>query len=545
MAPSSTFPFDIYNLIFSVLPQKYVLECRLVDKFVGAIATAWEFRHIRLEAVDDPSNFIHIAESDHLRLLVREVNLDAWTDSHFRTTDHFGNSLVPPHAPFLRALPFLRLFKNLKTLNIRLDQDDSDYFTDSDGSFRCYVLSTVVSCLGGTWSAEWQKQLEHDQRIDSHSNEAQSEKGDEVGLTLRSAPIELKTITISHLASFEDARLTSLKELKLLIATESSDELEGFGKTLHFLESLPRTWFAPSIAQNLRVLSLYCTKFWGWDPKMDVRMVNPSTNSASGFPNLKLLALGNYVFSHQWQVDWIASLGSHNGSGGLQELYLDDCSIMWYARIKGSLDTTDTICLSADGQEIKFPNSGYLQKEAMLSGDLGDHSDFTKVHFDLRWHHVLLQWKDKMLSLKTFKMGHGASWENDTARLVVRSHPEVWTVIPKPNIEHLDAYLRWYRGRRLEEQPFQETVFLNYDCAPPPKGRNPKGSDVFRQGVGLHQRREYMMQYIYYNGGRWNQRDERPGVVDDNIMEYKNARKLDIEASSGLMNAVEVRRRET
>ena len=53
----------------------------------------------------------------------------------------------------------------------------------------------------------------------------------------------------------------------------------------------------------------------------EARLVNPG----SGFPSLRVLALGNDVFSHDWQIDWVASLGSQNGRGGLEEIYLLSC----------------------------------------------------------------------------------------------------------------------------------------------------------------------------------------------------------------------------
>lgn len=48
-------------------------------------------------------------------------------------------------------------------------------------------------------------------------------------------------------------------------------------------------------------------------------------SGTSPLPNVRVLTLRNYGFSHDWQVEWIASLGSDNGRGGLEELYLDDC----------------------------------------------------------------------------------------------------------------------------------------------------------------------------------------------------------------------------
>lgn len=42
---------------------------------------------------------------------------------------------------------------------------------------------------------------------------------------------------------------------------------------------------------------------------MDLRAVNPGSGRTSGgLLHLRVLALGHYVFSHEWQVDWIAPM---------------------------------------------------------------------------------------------------------------------------------------------------------------------------------------------------------------------------------------------
>ncbi|KAI0602946.1 hypothetical protein F4775DRAFT_531263 [Biscogniauxia sp. FL1348] len=567
MASSSSFPADIYHLVFSFLPQEHLRQCRLVNKFVGAIATSWAFRHIRLGAINGPSTFLHIAENDHLRFLVKEVTINLWTDSDFRNSGfrYFGNPRLQPHMPLLLALPFLRSFSNLRTLNIRFHSEDEDYLHDYTAGLRCYVLSTIFSCLAGTWSPEWQRKLGHDLDIDIQSSEDKTVQGNEFNAASPTAetstPIELRTLTISHLESLCDDRLTSLqafkqvigsvslRELKLLVTIEPSNELAWSTThqetTYQFLEALPRTWLAPSLAQNLQVLSLYCTEYWGWDPKMDFRTVNPRLDSASGFPNLKVLALGNYVFSHQWQIDWIASLGVNNGHGGLQELYLDDCPIMWFARIKGSPDTTDTICVTEDGQEIRFSNDGYPQREAMLSGPANMHLDNTEIHFDLRWRHVLSQWRDTMPGLRVFKMGHGAGWDHDSDNALVRSYLDVWVPgpAPVPGVATYEEIERYHRDREREAQEFEGMVFLNYDSAPPPEDRNLVGSDILRQGVGLHQKREHVMQYVYFDlagGPTWIERDNRRRMIDDErIADYWEGRKLDEEALSSILDTVQ------
>ncbi|CAJ2509847.1 Uu.00g057470.m01.CDS01 [Anthostomella pinea] len=293
------------------------------------------------------------------------------------------------------ALPLLRLFTNLKVLNIRFDEVDHCSLYDGESEsirpqeLRYYTLIIVFKCLLGTWSGEWQKQLEVELKIREQGDEAIVEPAD----TQPTIPIKLKTLTISRIDAYDDTRLTSSRDFHQVIESPNLRELKMFTNEnlmksddetgrYTFFECLPMTWLNPRIAQNLRTLSLYTSDYWGWDPKMDFRQANPG--SASSFPNLKVLALGNYVFSHQWQVDWLASLGSDNGDGGFRELYLDDCPIMWFARSWKPLDTTVTVCLTSDGDQVRFSNDGYSRKEDVISGGDDLQLGYTETPFGLR-----------------------------------------------------------------------------------------------------------------------------------------------------------------
>ncbi|KAK8091727.1 hypothetical protein PG997_002088 [Apiospora hydei] len=134
---------------------------------------------------------------------------------------------------------------------------------------------------------------------------------------------------------------------------------------------------------------------------MDFRTVNPGV----GFPNLRVLSLGCYVFSYKWQVDWIESLGHQNGRGGLEELYLKDCPIMWEARVHSALDDSITELQTANGEVIQISNEGYPTNQSLQLPD--DLSGLIEVSFPLRWSGVLDHWANSTLSstLKTFVMG--------------------------------------------------------------------------------------------------------------------------------------------
>jgi hypothetical protein len=80
----------------------------------------------------------------------------------------------------------------------------------------------------------------------------------------------------------------------------------------------------------------------------------------------------NHVFSHDWQIDWFASIVQKNGSGGLEELYSDDYPVLFKARQASSLDSSDP---------------GYPVVSTVM--DEGS----TKMHgYTMRRHGVLSQW---------------------------------------------------------------------------------------------------------------------------------------------------------
>ncbi|KAJ0150646.1 Uncharacterized protein HZ326_6813 [Fusarium oxysporum f. sp. albedinis] len=88
-----------------------------------------------------------------------------------------------------------------------------------------------------------------------------------------------------------------------------------------FFQVLPSQWLSPSVVENLQVLSLFYSHYRRWFPRMDLSQIR-------ALPYLKVLALGSYIFTNERETDWIASLKTSNRSGGLEELYLEDCPIL-------------------------------------------------------------------------------------------------------------------------------------------------------------------------------------------------------------------------
>ncbi|KAB8226523.1 hypothetical protein BDV33DRAFT_186595 [Aspergillus novoparasiticus] len=113
--------------------------------------------------------------------------------------------------------------------------------------------------------------------------------------------------------------LPSLQSLRLNIATEhheaSPEEDLEFPEPHEFFAEMPSAWLKPTMG-SLEHLTIYCDNYWGFFPKLDLNGIH--------FPRLKTLALGNFGFVQDSQVEWVIS-----HAATLIELYLDDCTILY------------------------------------------------------------------------------------------------------------------------------------------------------------------------------------------------------------------------
>lgn len=528
------FPDDVLHLIFSLLPQETLVQCRLVSRSVEPLARALAFRSVRLDRACDVDPFLNVARSDRLRPVVRELTVDV-LQGKIPTSDaaDYGARFAQ-HRRTLMALPLVRHFRGLRTLNLRYTRSKGhDGFSgrwrvDDDGVniderllpilMTTIYTETILRCISGTWTKGAQELWEHRWRTWSDSRaealislsltpSLQNEP--DIFDTVQTFPeeaINLTTLTIANLSEKDSEYLMSsaamksflerqsLSKLQLLTNSDKYDEGSVSPYTMHdryeFFERLPSTWLSPPIADHLRTLSLFAHDYWGWCPKMDLRVLGQGVNGTGGLSNLRSLALGKFVFSHQWQVDWVAQLGSDNGRGGLEELYLDDCPIMWRARFFGLVDS-----------------EGFPLREAMAD-QVGAPSainwDPTTVDVDLRWSTVLRQWRQKMPSLKVFKMGTG-DWDG-------KSSTDVAMAQTASRARVVEGAYMLAKGRN------EDTVHVNYD-----KyfldDRHRYGQDVIKDGVGLNQRRECLLQYVHFlaplEPSPWVERDFKDALVNE------------------------------
>ncbi|KAI5925445.1 hypothetical protein F4810DRAFT_658644 [Camillea tinctor] len=523
-------PVEIYTHILSFAPPDTLRSCRLVNKILHSIATPVVFRHIRLEATGDSSQFINIAKSETLRPHVREISIDIWVELQIR---YFADVPSEPPASFFRALPFLRVFSNLKTLNLKFnercgkerDAGNDTYVEDYD--FRYWVMWTVFSSLTGDWEAVFSQSIYeeidavlYDDGDQINGEEFFSSLQEEIENWPQLAPIELETLTIGNLADYNDPRLTgseifkrvlrapSLTGLKLYVVFEQSEqptrEYIQLLRKYRFMNSLSNTWLAPEVAKKLRVLSLFCEDYWGWSPKMDLRKINPGPGPDSGLPKLEVLALGNFVLSDEWQADWFASLGRLNDHGGLRELYLDNCPIVYASNPPESFDIN-----------IHDYYDEFLEAQRAIS-------DGVNRLFPLRWHEVLNHWADNMNGLKVLKMGRG-DWVSSSIQYLACSSQ-------KPEIESFN----WDKIKRR----FSRTNFMTYDCSPPANSfvEMADFKDVI-YGIGINDDPFLSLSYVQFNAAYF------PSywpywLSEDAEMEMKRSEEIDNQALSRIKSLV-------
>lgn len=101
---------------------------------------------------------------------------------------------------------------------------------------------------------------------------------------------------------------------------------------------------------TLEHLTLYSDRPLGLCPALDL--------SAVHFPRLKSLALGNYTFCHDDQLDWILAHGAT-----LRELYLDNCLIIHHSSVLGWKKRSLSI-------QVRRESNGSSQSGLMVSNDV-------------------------------------------------------------------------------------------------------------------------------------------------------------------------------
>ncbi|PTD09052.1 hypothetical protein FCULG_00010957 [Fusarium culmorum] len=240
-------------------------------------------------------------------------------------------------------------------------------------------------------------------------------------------------LKLMSMASLRDLRLHVEARRDLHHPVRAPDGSSPFSPGKYkFFNNLHVSWLAPDIAKNLQTLTLHCKDFWG---------------------------------CHQWQIDWFASIGKLNGSGGLEELYLHDCPILYEATHIGPFDTFD-------------PGYPLLRSVLGIVGERETHK------YPIRWHAIFSQWARSLNKLKVFHMGR-STYQNSLQDTFTKTHQDVQD---KPLRQRI-----WYD--LLEELaspcPSGPVTYSRLEHASNLKGQ--------MTSIKFNQNQDFQMKYIKYN----------------------------------------------
>ena len=204
------------------------------------------------------------------------------------------------------------------------------------------------------------------------------------------------------------ALLKTLRTLVLRFDYPSTDKhpyrYSPLGDVSHeFFTDLPKTWLAPA-STGLTSLTLGGDALWGYLLKVNFRGVH--------FSNLESLDMQRFVFSHDWQLEWILSHTS------LQKLSLYKCRILTEARWYGKKDGEYYPTEYSDGERFSPQKYQYAK----------------------RWHHYYEELSDGLENLESFTtIADEGSTTRNTDGWYVEFHWLGWYgVTPHPRTQSED-----------------------------------------------------------------------------------------------------------
>jgi hypothetical protein len=190
--------------------------------------------------------------------------------------------------------------------------------------------------------------------------------------------------------------------------------------------------FLKPTQHTLKHLTLYSSLPLGWFPKLDLSRVH--------LPTLETLALGQFVFSDDSQLEWVLS---HQAS--IRELYLDRCSIL-REKAFAIPDWLD---------EEGFPrlDHSYYVWAFSLDPQYDDIQAITGsmriISYDRRWYHFFHRFAESLPHLREFRFGTSSGWDFDVES-------------PFPYDARILPSMPWEQETDMTNQIFQER-YLVYD----------------------------------------------------------------------------------
>ena len=352
----------------SLYPEENVSQAR--PSFPSYKAKSGSYPSDESDASNSVSRFSQVLNHTELRHKVRNVVLRTSADGEE------ASDIDRVSQAWRDAASDICEFSKLLSVQIRFrelchddDEDQMGWVTEDEG-FRQDVLKTVLGALN-----------KETPRADN----------------LRSLTIvNLQNKNNDDITNSSDLKnvLSRITELHLLIAVqidEASPESYVLKDALYDFYSggLSNAWLNPA-SQNITHLTLYTNTYWGWVPGVDLRGIR--------FPNAKYLALGNFTFAHDWQIEWITS-----HFADLETLIMVDCPILFHMHPAGCLDRHAADVSHEDHIELTSPRPNPY---AVSEDDNDSHWIYKS-----RWHQFFPKLEARMLSLTKFVYTH-EGWPN-------------------------------------------------------------------------------------------------------------------------------------
>ncbi|KAK4450176.1 f-box domain protein [Podospora aff. communis PSN243] len=374
-------PEELCCRIAHLLDAKDAGSLRLTCKRLYAAATESLFSFVRLLPNEESvARYNDILASPSLNQLVKRVELNTLDpDGPWVEEEGFGAELEDDVLEAFKSFPsFTRLTGVTVGFSPRVSSDQGITEWPQDIGFRQSILRGLFSALA--------------QPSASRIND------------VCFSNLQNWNDTSGNFMAFDDVVnvLGRLTALRLYIATELSDP-EGeyqrqreyqdahplsrgiYLSELHsFMHQLPSAWLQPA-AKNLTTLCLFQDFCFGFCPKLDLRGVH--------FPNLKTLAFGSYVFSHQWQLDWISS-----HSATLENLHLQECPVLHYMTFPGDAFSPDP--------------EGYPDWRIFSNVGIAPRTSVYRAN-NLTWALILNHFRDHLQALRYFNSGISGPWTSN------------------------------------------------------------------------------------------------------------------------------------
>ncbi|KAF8896159.1 hypothetical protein BD779DRAFT_1466170 [Infundibulicybe gibba] len=344
-------PAELLNKVCQTADHPDLLALRLASHKISTHATQWAFHRVVVGFDEESTGHMnHILDDPSLCNWVHHFCFDTGRDGYSFYSDIEGEEADVSEE--------LELALSASGTSAICDPSRCDFAANPESAgFRAEVLGLVINALDDPTHPTPNFHALSIKGLQDHND---------------------RVITTSPAFRAVLARVRILKLLIISEATTAAPERSISLPELHaFFQQLPKRWLRPPAIQLSTLHLLSHTENFGFCPRLDLR--------GTHFPALRVLALGNYTFTHDWQFEWIQAHGST-----LRTLIMDSCPIIYNMRF------------SAPDVE------GYPSDPKM---DWGDYVTRTYEKSWAEFFHVL-EFEEAFPQLREFRFGASDAWDD-------------------------------------------------------------------------------------------------------------------------------------